>query len=203
MRIRRTLLLLLSLAVLSTGVSFAGDLDVGALFDGAKAAYGEKRYGKSLADLRLLVSEVGRARAAQLLAALPAAPAGWTAEPVVEDDSAPFAFITLGLAVQRRYAKGDARVKVELVADSPLLATFSRVLTNPAFLAPNQKVVEVKGRKALLETDDEAKRAVLRLLLQGDATMLSVEGEGVAKADVSETFANALDLDRLEKALRE
>jgi hypothetical protein len=203
MQHRRSVVAALVLAVSLTGVCLAEDLDVNVLFDGAKKAHAEKRYGRCLADLRLLVGEVGRARIAQLRTVLPAAPAGWEAEEVSDDGSAAYAMFSIGLNVQRQFTKGESRVKVDLVADSPFVASVSMLLGNPAFLPANTKIVTVKGRKALLEHEVEAKRAVLRLLFNENTTMLSVEGDGVSTADVSETFANALDLDAIDKALRE
>jgi hypothetical protein len=105
--------------------------------------------------------------------------------------------------VDRRYTKGEANVRVQLVADSPFVAPVAVLLQNPAFLPPHTKLVTVKGRKALVESDDEGRRTSLRLVLHADTALLTIEGEWGARADVAETFANALDLDAIEKVLAE
>ncbi len=197
---RRVLLTLAGLALLSSSPLLAEDLDPATLFDSAKAAYGEKKYGKALQDLNLLVKELGRLRMESLKTTLPGAPAGWTAEDVEGDSSAQgFAFFGGGISVKRTYRKGDeTQVTVTLTADSPMAAAFSGMLQ---FVPQGSQVVTVKGRRAVLKFDKEDKSADLTLVISGNTALLQVEGRGVTREDVGTVFANALDLDGMEKAL--
>lgn len=68
--------------------------------------------------------------------------------------------------------------------------------------APQGQLVTVKGRRALLEYDKEDKSADLKLVLSGNTALLQVEGRGVTREEVGTVFANALDLDGMEKALQ-
>ncbi len=205
MRLRRSFALVAVLGFVAGGLALAEDLDVPSLFDSAKKSFAEKHYGKSLADVKLIAGEIGRLRGAQVRTTLPPAPAGWTMEESDDEGGAGmFGVFGGGLNVSRRYAKGDeTRVKVEMLADSPLIASFAMLMTNPAFLQKNQRVITLKGRKAILEADEGDKRASLKILLNENTTLLTVEGEGVAKTDVTDTFGNALDLDAMEKALKD
>jgi hypothetical protein len=176
----------------------AEDLDPNALFDSAKAAFGEGKYGKSLADLRLLVGEVGRRRVEGLKALLPAAPAGFTAGEAEATDLSGFA-MAVGATLARDYEKGDARVRVEMLVDSPTVGMLAMAMNPTIAQASGHSIVRVKGRMALLEAP-KGGDASLTLLLASNTASFKVTGP--TRADV-EALANAADLDRIEKALQE
>jgi hypothetical protein len=198
--VRRSVLAGLLAATCSVApAGLAEDLDPDALFESAKTAYGEKKYGKALADLRLLVGEVGRRRVLALQDLLPAAPAGYTAGEVESGDLAGIA-MGMGTTLKRRYTKGDAEISVDLSVDSPMIAGFAMAM-NPMFAqAAGHTIVRVKGRQAMIEGKPGEGSATLRLLLASNTALLQVTGP--ARADV-ESLASATDLDRLEKALQE
>lgn len=199
---------ILALAVVSaiagSFAAYAEDLDPLTLFESAKASYGEKKYGQSMSDLKLLFNEIGRRRVDQLRLTLPAAPAGWTAEDQDGDSGALGAmFWGAGVTVKREYKKGDeARVTVELNADSPLVGMMGMMFSNPAMMGEGASVVTIKGKRAVLQYEKEAKRATLQLLLNSNTTLLKVEGSSVSKEDVTNVFGNALDLNAMETALQ-
>jgi hypothetical protein len=205
MRIARPRFAVLSFVLASAvaGVGLAEDLDPAALFDSARGAFNEKKYGKALSDLKLLVGEVSRLRAEQLKPLLPGAPAGWTAHEVDVNEGGGFAFLAQGVHLQRRYTKGDGNVTVGLWIDSPMVATLS-MMANPAFAQMSgNTVVKVKGRQAVLQLDAANKSGTLYVLLAGNAAVAQVEGHGVVKADLVDAFGGAFDFDRLEKAIQE
>ena len=54
----------------------------------------------------------------------------------------------------------------------------------------------------ILQHESGSKQASLQFLLNGNTTLLKLEGRDVEKADVSEVFGGALDLEKIEKALQ-
>jgi hypothetical protein len=64
-------------------------------------------------------------------------------------------------------------------------------------------VINVKGKKALLEWHKESKSGSLKLVLGDGSTLLTLTGDNVQKADLGEAFPKALDLEKLEKTLAE
>jgi hypothetical protein len=174
------------------------------LFKSAKEAYDGKKYGKALQELNLLVGAVGKMRVKQLKAALPDAPAGWTAEDAKGEGYAP-GFIATGISVKRRYTKGEnTNVELELVSDSPMVGMIAPMLTNPAFFQgqENTQLVTYKGKRAILEFNKESKSGSIKMLLSNNSTLLTLTGNEVAKADL-EAFGKGIDYDKLEKALQE
>jgi hypothetical protein len=199
---------LLTLAGLATAAALvlrparADDLDVPALLTSAKTAFEQKKYGKTLADLNLVASEVYRLRMESLQKHLPAAPTGWTAdEPEGNAGMGMFGMGALTTA-RRRYQKGDeTSVQAEVYADAAaVVGPLQMMLANAA--AVGLKVITIKGRKALLELRGDAKSGALTVFLNSANSMLKLDGNGVAKADL-EALANAFDLDALEKAIGE
>ncbi len=185
------------------------------LFASAKAAFDEKKYGRALADLHLLVGAVQKLRIEQIKAVLPAAPAGWKAEDPT-GESAGGMFVMVGLTVKREYRKpapggeggdesgdGGPRVSLEVVSDSPMVGMIAPMLSNPAMLQGQEgmSVLNLKGRKALLEWHKESKSGSLKVLLAGNTTLLTLEGREIQKADLSDVFAKALDVEKIEKVL--
>jgi hypothetical protein len=93
---------------------------------------------------------------------------------------------------------------MELMADAgPMLAGLQMVLSNPALVSGNNRVVTVKGRRALLEYEADAKRGTLQILLNAPGALLKVEGNGVQKADLTDVLAGGADLDAIEKAVQQ
>lgn len=188
--------------VLATAVSSrADDLDLGATLDGIKTAVAERHYGRALADLQVVLTEVSRLRADGLKTRLPAAPQGWTAEDAEAQDMSALAAMGGGTIVRRRYVKGEANVTLELMVGGGLwYAPLQAMLSNPMFAGAGMKQVTVKGRRGLLELDAADKRATLQLLLNVPNAVLKVEGQGVTRDDVEKTFGGAFDFDAAEKA---
>ncbi|MFM8981197.1 MAG: hypothetical protein ACKOSS_12150 [Planctomycetia bacterium] len=206
---RRTRLVLLA-AVIVPCLALAGalrlraeDLDVPGLFDSAKASFAEKHYGKCWSDLQLLVAEVSRFRAEALKEVMPKAPAGWTAEDAQAGNGGGWAWVSLGTQVTRRYSKGESSsMEVQLTADAPamLLTGLNMFLTNPAMVPAGSKIVMIKGRRGLLESDKEGKSGNLQVLLNAPTAFLRIEGNDIAVGDLADAFPAALDLEAIEKA---
>jgi hypothetical protein len=182
----------------------AEDLDPVALLDKAKASVQAKQYGKALSDLQLAAAEVGRLRIAVLQSKFPAAPAGWTADEA-EGQAGQTWLFGAGTNVKRRYHKGDqSSMDVDLWADSNAMwAGVQMVIGNPAFVQPGQQIVTIKGRRALLEFRKDDNAGSVSILLNAPNSLLRLEGNAIAKADLTDVFGNALDLDAIEKALQE
>jgi len=200
---RRPLLLALAaaFATFAVGRAVADDLDVPKLFDSAKAAFGEKKYGKALRDTQDALAEIARLRAEAVKAALPGAPEGWKAEDA-EGDLQGFAWLAQGIDLKRRYTRGDeTSAQLDLWVDAPIVVqSLSMAIANPAFV-PGGKIVTIKGRRALYEYSKENKTAKLTIQLQTPNSILVLEGRGLGDKELSDSFASSLDLDALEKSI--
>jgi hypothetical protein len=201
---RHVLFALALLAGFGATSSVAEDIDPNSLFDSAKASFGQKKYGKALQDLGILLKEIGRMRVEVLKGTLPGAPEGWTAQDAEGEAIGFTAFLGGGaVTVRRDYKKGDeANVQIQLLVDAPMIAVTTMALSNPGFLPPNSSIVTVKGKRAILRVEKDDKSGELSLPLNGNTTLVQISGHGISKADL-ETFGNAIDTEKMERTLQE
>ena len=94
-------------------------------------------------------------------------------------------------------------MSLEVLCDSPLVGMVAPMLTNPALLQGQEgmSVLNLKGKRALLEWHKDSKSGSLKVLLYGNTTLLTLEGRNLEKTDLSDTFGKALDLEKIEKVL--
>lgn len=182
----------------------AEDLDPIQLFDSAKGHCAEKRYGKCLADLQLLVGEVGRLRADVIKGVFPAAPDGWKAGDAEASVQGGLAMLGVGTQVKREYTSGDdKRATMTVTTDAgAMMQGFVMLFQNPAFLGEGKRIVTVKGRKALLEWEKGATSGTVTILLGVPGSMIQVEGSGVTDKVLQDVLAGAIDVDAVEKTLQ-
>lgn len=180
----------------------AEDLDATKLFDSAKQHHADKHYGRCMADLQLLVGEVGRLRVEAIKGLFPAPPSGFTADEAEGASAGGLALLGAGTQVKRTYRRDESSLDATIWADAGIaLQSFQMLLSNPALLGDGRQVVTVKGRKALLEYDKEAKRGTLTVVLAGTSGMVQLSGAEFAREELVDKLGGAFDYDRIEKAL--
>jgi hypothetical protein len=183
-------------------------MDPKELFASAKESLDGKKYGKTLQDLQLLVGTVQKLRIKQIKGALPNAPQGWAAEDP-KGDATGAMFLGGGITVKRMYYKGEqgasSNVSLELVTDSPMVTALAPMLTNPAFFQGQEgmTMMKVKGKNAIVEWRKGEKNGTLKMLLNNNTTLLTLQGNEVDQKDVTDTFAKNMDLAAIEKVLQE
>ena len=132
--------------------------DVTGNLKAARDAYGSSNLHDSRYALQQALADVDQELGKEILAMLPAE-LGSLPYIQEEDNVTGNAAGITGMYVNRSYRDTDRSIDLELIDDSPLLATVNRLLSLPVFIGagdPNQKRIKVQGYKALLqkETDD-------------------------------------------------
>lgn len=173
------------------------------LIGSVKEALDAKRYGAALKDAQALQAALAKLRVEQLKGLLSDAPAEWTAE-ATQGEAQTAMFMGLGVSVKRRYRKGDANVMATLVSDSPMVAGIAAMMTNPMLLQgnPHMSTVTIQGRKCLLEIKAESKVVKLNVLFNNNTALLTLDGKGVERKDVTETLCKQFSFAEIEKALQ-
>lgn len=124
--------------------------------DAAQEAWTQGRYGACLSALKEATGLVTAKRIEAILAALPAAPAGF--EKVEEErDQVQANQMMAGMAglvgniVEQEY-RGPFRLRVTISADSPMVQMVTMGLSNPALLDKDTELIEYENdHKALLK----------------------------------------------------
>ncbi|WP_159994397.1 hypothetical protein [Roseomonas sp. 18066] len=171
--------------------------------DRARQLYATGDLKGAATELTYALREVDSRRRAQFLAFFPAAPAGWTLEPA-EADNAGAALASQmmggGVMVERRYASatGEAGIKAQIMADSPMVQGLSVMVTNPMMMQPGDRRIRIGGENALLRFDAEQKSGEITLVSGG--SLIKLEGEGLANADQLTELLKRFDLGRIRAA---
>lgn len=106
-----------------------------------------------------------------------------------------------GMFIHREYAAGDKKALVEVISNSPLIASVNAILSLPfAGAASGQKVVKIAGYKALVQKDDEAGKNY-NLQLPLNSSLLTVRLENGTEDEVIR-YANELPVAELAKMIQ-
>jgi len=169
--------------------------------DKGKSLYSAQKYSPAIQELNFAVGQIQNKLADLYKTALPNASAGWEADDA-ESQSAGLAFMGGGISVKRHFYKNEgASVDVEVVSDSPLLSSVMMMYGNPMFLGGN-KLVTVKGEKAVEEWNESDKSGKLSLVIES-RILVTISGSSLASKDDLYTYANATDIAKLKAILKE
>lgn len=127
--------------------------------------------------------------AGALGAVLPEALSGWTAE-AVDSNAAGAAMFGGGIQAGRKYTKGDTNVEINVLGDSPMLATVMPMLANSAMAAAMGKVTKIGKNRALQTNDGQI------MLVVGNRFLVTIDGSGSMEDKTA--YANAIDFGKLE-----
>lgn len=131
---------------------------------------------------------INQKNAEDLGAVLPAPMAGWTADDLETSNAAVGMFG--GTMVARNYSKGDAQVNVQVLTDSPMLASWMPMLANPKVAAAVGKLTKVSKYRAM-----QTKNGQL-ILVVANRYLIIVEGS--ASFEDKTAYAEAIDFNKLE-----
>ncbi len=150
-------------AVAQERVKLKGAADFGALHAQIKSDYEAGRFGSAFKAARELTAIIAMKRAETIRAALPDAPEGYQKMPAKKDDDVrgnPMLAAMaagIGTVVEQVYKGPDGRIRVTVTADSPVIAMFNAMFSNPALLGKNQERIKYGDIMAVLETSGERK----------------------------------------------
>ncbi|RMD80675.1 MAG: hypothetical protein D6809_00575 [Gammaproteobacteria bacterium] len=163
----------------------------------ALEAYRQGDLSGAVSSLQYAEQLIQQEKAKRLAAALPEPLPGWQAERA-EGQSAPAAVLGGGVGAKRRYRRGEAEVRIEILSDSPVLQSVLMMLSNPLFAtADGGRLVRVGRLKGVLRYDPEERSGSLQLVV-AHRFLVNVEGEAVDR-DTLLAYAKAIDLQALAR----
>ena len=181
----RSVLLATALIITGPVVSAHADEVEDAIKEALEAYQNEDR-NTARQQLSYAVQLIGQQAADALGKVLPDALSGWEAEDV-ESNSAGLAMLGGGIQAKRAYTKGDDRVEIQVIGDSPLLSQFMALMSNPAMAAAmGSKPTKINGQMALVDSDGKISMVIANRFL--------VTVEGSASSDDKTAYAKAIDL---------
>ncbi len=140
----------------------------------------------ALAEAQQLLAQ----RAADSLSgALPAALPGWQAGEAERQAAAAGLFGGISQA-SRTYRHGSGReVKIEIMADNPMIAQFAMALANPAMAGAMGRLIRIGSQRAIQQQDGQI------MMLANNRFLIQISGDGTAEEKLA--YARAIDLAKL------
>lgn len=167
----------------------------------AKKNVEEEKLGAAIAALQAAIKDLQKKQRAAVLAALPK-PEGWTFRDQETDEAADqvaAGMIGFGHTTTRQYEKGDASLRVEVTANSPMLQMLAVLFSNPTLIeAEGGELVKYGAHKAMLKKSGDNGHELT--LLMHETHMIKVEAQGIDADALLKIFDQAF-VDRLEKPL--
>lgn len=161
----------------------------------AQSAYASEDYKEASTQLRTALVGVNQQLIDLLIAMMPAAPAGWTAEdPEGIDSTAMGLGFFAGLVVNRTYySPSGSSIEFTIAANSPMLGTFRMFISNPMLASmggqSGMKQTSICGYDALEMFEDDSALHIMA----GNATLISLSGDSPNDADDIRTLASGTD----------
>ena len=168
----------------------------------AKASYTSGNLADAHFSLEQAMQELDMIVGKQVLDILPKDFNGLAADEKADQVAANVGFV--GATVHRQY--GDKGSEVEIISNSPMIATLNSLLNMPVFggMMRNSttKVVKVKGYKARLEKDGDNTDGTTNYTLQIPlkTALISVTAKGMDENKVL-SFANSIPIEQISKLI--
>jgi len=175
--------------------------DIQARLDEASSSYESGNLENARFALQEALNELNKVIGKEILDLLPAEMNGMAK--VEESDNVTGSAGFAGLYVNRSYALDTtASSSIDIVSDSPMLASINAMMTMPAFMSsdPNQKRIKIGNYKALLTKDTDDKGIVsYNIQLPFGSSLLTFSTEGIDDEDQVIDMVNSLPIDEIVK----
>lgn len=171
----------------------------------------KKEYKQALLSLQDAINDINLTLAKEVAESLPAEINGLKAEGEAEVSNAGMGMVGGGLQIIKRYrneTKTENDAEVQILANSPMLATLSMYITNPGMMGPGYKSVRIGSNRAIAKTDvqDDGsgnKTRSTEIQVPLGQTLITIRTNGFATEQDEIAFATKLELDKIRTALGE
>lgn len=165
----------------------------------AESAYTSGQLEEAWFALQETIASINQEIGKEILKALPTSIGGLSAD--MKQDNVSGAVGFAGLSVTRIYGTEKKSARVEIVGDSPLLASINAILDLPAIMGTsdlNQKRIKVAGYKGILQKES-GENPSYNVQIPIDQTLLTLNVTGVADENTTISMVNALPVDILAR----
>ena len=161
----------------------------------AMRQYEKGDYSGAAANFNYAAQLVLQKKSEQMQSLLPDAPPGWTAE-TAKSQALGAEILGGGLTISRTYRKDEARVHLEVMAESPVMQSILMLTSNSVFAgAAGGKLETVKGNRAIVKYDGDDQKGEIFIVVDA-RFVVAIKGRHVTRDELT-LFANVIDYDRL------
>lgn len=174
----------------------------------AQGYLAKKDYKQAQLSLQDALNEINNLLAKQVGDLFPAEINGLKADGDAETSAAAMGMMGGGMQISKKYrndaTKQDA--EIQIMANSPLLASLNMFLTNPSMMGKEYKSARVGTNRAILKSemedgDNGKKIRATEIQLPLGQTLILIRTNGFATEQDELAFANKLDLEKIRAAL--
>jgi hypothetical protein len=111
-----------------------------------------------------------------------------------------------GVLVHRDYGTGEKTASLEIMSNSPLIASLNAILSIP-FIGNSgdgsQKVIKIQGYKSVLQRtlDSETNKTSYSLQIPLNSTLITINGDDCNEAEITR-WANSLPMSQIAKLVQ-
>src|SRR5690606_12368719 len=190
--------LLLILTILVTGFSlYAQDFNKNLTI--ARNAYSAGKLEDSRFAMQQMLQELDIISGKEVLKVLPAKLDALDANTANDNVSGAAGFA--GAVIHRDYGSGDETASIEVISNSPLIASVNAILAIP-FIGRagggDQKVIKIEGYKALIQKSTDGQKTTYDVQVPLNSTLVTLKTEGY-DGDI-EKLALTLPVSQIAKA---
>lgn len=171
--------------------------DVTQTLSDAIKSYKSGEYTDAVEDINYALQLIQQKKSEGLSSYLPDPLEGWSAKKA-ESVSAGSGMFGGGIGANRTYKKDHAKIKIEILTDSPILQSMMGLFTNPLFAASDGgKLERIKRQKAIIKYQEERQHGEITIVVD-KRFLVRVEGYKVTLEDLK-AYAKAIDYKKLKK----
>ncbi len=188
--------------ILIAGIGTAQAQDFNKQLSAARTAYSAKKLEESRFAMQQMMQELDIIAGKEVLKLLPAKLEALNSNPANDNVGGASGFA--GVVIHRDYGTGAKTAEVDIIGNSPLMASINAILSLP-FVASsgNQKVIKLEGYKALLQknTDAETNKTTYEIQLPLNSSLLTLKAENSTEDEIRK-FAASIPVSQLAKTLQ-
>jgi len=182
------------LSLCLVGYAFSAEDDVINSINEGMEFYQSGDYGEAASSLNYAVQLIQQKKGDALAGLLPEPLDGWTAGDV-QSETAGAAFGG-GITAEREYSKGNSRITIGIITDSPMLQAVMMMFSNPMFATADGGKMERIGRqKAIVKYTPADKSGELQMVVN-NRFLVTVEGNDISRDEMLD-YAKAIDLKKM------
>lgn len=157
-------------------------------------AYKNGDYAQVKDDLTYVLELLKQKKGESLKNMLPEALEGWTSENA-KSESAGGGMLGGGTSVSRVYKKGNSKITINVVTDSPVMQSIGMMISNPIF-SSGGKLKRINREKSMIKYDENRKSGEVTLVVD-KRFMVSVKGKNVTEEELV-SYTKAIDFKKLK-----
>ncbi|WP_028582288.1 hypothetical protein [Desulfogranum japonicum] len=190
-------LAVITACILTTPLLVRADDTVLKTIDEAVKQYKAGDYAEAASNLDYASQLVRQQKSENMKKLLPPPLSGWKAGET-NAQAIGSAVLGGGVTVSRDYYKGNSKLSLEIVSDSPVLQSVLMMINNPMFAgAGGGKLETLNGQRSIIKYDS-VKRSGDIYVVVASRFMVTVKGDGIDRTDLI-NLAKAVDYKQLSE----